>query len=466
MHSSSLSHSHLGTLESQLSEYAEREESTMSISREAKEKVEQAMLERDQAVSREAQGRREIARLLESRRTQASEAMGHEEQAVSEMRTRMEEQLRARDDSISKLGVRVTEMQSKMERAVRDSRSSKNERESLMDDVIAERKRLRATIDDFATRTKESVERRDRAEGERNILFFFSNFFDFSINKNYILYHTDTQTLFLFSSQLILFFSSSPATTLTTTQDLAEKEQEMALIKAELNDKMNHLSDRLSDMTKQNSSKSSEVKRLENDLRNLKVLLSKERIDGSNTRSLLQEEASRVTETAAKQVADIQSRLDKSNRDHADGQASTASLLAAHERRSSNNVRELQENVDSLQRLIREKNEENSRLNSRAVQLEQQLTVAISGQQDLEQQMLSLSREMETLRDQRREATKKQRDASSRMSGLIQSEETRLRQLSEGRMENARLNREVQRLEATLGRKSGARSSSRSPTRA
>ena len=240
----------------------------------------------------------------------------------------------------------------------------------------------------------------------------------------------------------------------------------MALIKAELNDKMNHLSDRLSDMTKQNSSRSSEVKRLENDLRNLKVLLSKERVDGSNTRSLLQEEASRVTETAAKQVADIQSRLDKSNRDHADGQASTASLLAAHERRSSNNVRELQENVDSSQRLIREKNEENSRLNSRAVQLEQQLTVAISGQQDLEQQMLSLSREMETLRDQRRDATKKQRDASSRMSGLIQSEETRLRQLSEGRMENARLNREVQRLEATLGRKSGARSSSRSPTRA
>lgn len=178
MHPSSLSLSHLGTLESQLSEYAEREESTMSISREAKEKVEQAMLERDQAVSREAQGRREIARLLESRRTQASEAMGHEEQTVSETRTRMEEQLRARDDSISKLGVRVTEMQSKMERAVRDSRSSKNERESLMDDVIAERKRLRTTIDDFATRTKESVERRDRAEGEREKHFsFFFKFF-------------------------------------------------------------------------------------------------------------------------------------------------------------------------------------------------------------------------------------------------------------------------------------------------
>ena len=76
-----------------------------------------------------------------------------------------------------------------------------------MDDVIAERKKLRTTIDDFATRTKESVERRDRAEA---------------------------------SAQSIM-------------QDLAEKEQEMALVKAELNDRLHHLQERLSDTTKQNS---------------------------------------------------------------------------------------------------------------------------------------------------------------------------------------------------------------------
>ena len=58
---------------------------------------------------------------------------------------------------------------------------------------------------------------------------------------------------------------------------------------------------------------------------------------------------------------------------------------------------------------------------------------------------------------------KKHKNAASRMSGLIQSEETRLRQLSEGRMENARLNREVKRLETALGRKNA---NSRSPTKA
>ena len=104
--------------------------------------------------------------------------------------------------------------------------------------------------------------------------------------------------------------------------------------------------------------------------------------------------------------------------------------------------------------------QECARANSRAIQLEQQLTVAIAGQQDLEQQMLHITREMESIRDLKNETTKKYKNSTSRMSGLIQSEETRLRQLSEGRMENARLNREVQRLEQALGRKSNRSSGS------
>ena len=154
------------TLESQLSEYAGREESTMSIAREAKEKVEQAMLERDQAVAREAQGRREIARLLEQRRGQAAAAMGHEEQSLQETRGRLELQLKSRDDSITKLGSRCAELQAKMERSARDQRTATVEREALMKDVETERTRLRDTIDEFGAKTKESVERRDRAEAQ------------------------------------------------------------------------------------------------------------------------------------------------------------------------------------------------------------------------------------------------------------------------------------------------------------
>ena len=76
---------------------------TVNIARESKEKVEQAMLERDQALAREAQGRREIARLLEQRRAQASEAMEHEEASLESSKKRLLEQLAARDKNFNEL---------------------------------------------------------------------------------------------------------------------------------------------------------------------------------------------------------------------------------------------------------------------------------------------------------------------------------------------------------------------------
>ena len=55
-------------MEKQLSEYAEREEQVVALSKESKERVEAALLERDQAVAREVQSRQEIARLLEKQK--------------------------------------------------------------------------------------------------------------------------------------------------------------------------------------------------------------------------------------------------------------------------------------------------------------------------------------------------------------------------------------------------------------
>lgn len=74
----------------------------------------------------------------------------------------------------------------------------------------------------------------------------------------------------------------------------------MALVKTELNDRLAHLQERMADLTKENSVKTSEIKRLETEMRNTKNALSKERRDGQTQRQVLQEEASRVTETAGR----------------------------------------------------------------------------------------------------------------------------------------------------------------------
>ena len=74
----------------------------------------------------------------------------------------------------------------------------------------------------------------------------------------------------------------------------------MALVKTELNDRLAHLQERMADLTKENSVKTSEIKRLDTEMRNTKNALSKERRDGQTQRQVLQEEASRVTETAGR----------------------------------------------------------------------------------------------------------------------------------------------------------------------
>ena len=72
----------MGGMEKQLAEYAANEEHTAALARGSKEKVELAVLERDQAQAREVQARREIARLLEARRAAATEALEAQEAAV------------------------------------------------------------------------------------------------------------------------------------------------------------------------------------------------------------------------------------------------------------------------------------------------------------------------------------------------------------------------------------------------
>ena len=69
-------------MEKQLSEYAEREEQVVALSKESKERVEAALLERDQAVAREVQSRQEIARLLEKQKDLAVNRVEAEERAA------------------------------------------------------------------------------------------------------------------------------------------------------------------------------------------------------------------------------------------------------------------------------------------------------------------------------------------------------------------------------------------------
>ena len=103
-------------MEKQIAEYATREEQTLALARESRESVEQANLERDQGVAREAQARREIARLLEEKRTGAAEAEARQNVAINAIRESMGQRLIARDTDVTAL---ISEVSGQSENAQR-----------------------------------------------------------------------------------------------------------------------------------------------------------------------------------------------------------------------------------------------------------------------------------------------------------------------------------------------------------
>ena len=151
-------------MEEQLTEYASREEQTVTLVKESKERVETALLERDQAVAREVQSRQEIARLLEKRREYAKELMAAEEKVAKETRDRMMEQLKARDEELNQLSERCAILQTDMARKDREAKAAQAERMSLLGEVNEERQRLRDSIDAFAAKSLERTTRQNEAE--------------------------------------------------------------------------------------------------------------------------------------------------------------------------------------------------------------------------------------------------------------------------------------------------------------
>ena len=151
-------------MEKQLSEYAEREEQVVALSKESKERVEAALLERDQAVAREVQSRQEIARLLEKQKDLAVNRVEAEERAAENMRQKMLIKLKQRDVEVNDLSEKCVTLQTDLDRFRREKDAAVNERNQLLDEVNEERLRLTMKIEEFASKTTERVTRQNQGK--------------------------------------------------------------------------------------------------------------------------------------------------------------------------------------------------------------------------------------------------------------------------------------------------------------
>lgn len=84
-------------------DHRSREESVRSLAQESKEKVEEVLLERDNAQAKEVAARAEIARLLQGQREQAKGAAARTQQEIDAATAPLKEQIQQRDEEIDDL---------------------------------------------------------------------------------------------------------------------------------------------------------------------------------------------------------------------------------------------------------------------------------------------------------------------------------------------------------------------------
>ena len=113
-------------LERQLSEYASREAEIEKQSKENKEKTEEALVARDQAMTREEQLRREIDRLYDEKKKLTLSKHADVEAAVQTAKEVAACQIKSLEADLQEMASRNARLKSEEERAFREARSAQN----------------------------------------------------------------------------------------------------------------------------------------------------------------------------------------------------------------------------------------------------------------------------------------------------------------------------------------------------
>ena len=157
-------------------------------------------------------------------------------------------------------------------------------------------------------------------------------------------------------------------------------------------------------------------------------------------------ERNHINRLHARQVADLKAQLETTTQTHKDAQEKTSALVIAQERMAERARRNLEDAVSHHQRMLRDKTDEAERAEARARELEARLASMISEQQDMEYNYLKMASDLENALRVKQSAEEKARVTSKQLSQILEKEEIKLKELTESKLENERLRRQVERM--------------------
>lgn len=167
----------MGAQERQIGDYAAREAEVEALSRECKERIEEAMIARDQAISRESQLQRANERLLEEKRQEAQAKQAEVDEAVAQARQRAEQKIRGLEEQLAESAARSAQSKFDEERVQKDFLSAREALEKLRSQAEEERRAFEAALKTLEERLKlaeigrneDAVRRREVQEQNKSL---------------------------------------------------------------------------------------------------------------------------------------------------------------------------------------------------------------------------------------------------------------------------------------------------------
>jgi len=146
-------------MEKQLTEFQAREEGVSQLSRECKEKVEDALLVRDQANAICTSLRREVAKLLEQRKKSVEEAANQHETIIDTIKSKMQATIDKKERACHELTISNAKLKVEAERCKREKQTAEETYVKLRNTLESERSNLKSKFDGCSKRIWETEAR-------------------------------------------------------------------------------------------------------------------------------------------------------------------------------------------------------------------------------------------------------------------------------------------------------------------
>lgn len=398
----------VATQNSELFELRRREEATKQLEVDSRQRVEQANLERNQAMAVSTQRKEEVARLQEERIREARDAAKERQAAVQQAIVRAQTQIHA-------LGVELEESETRRVRADSEASAAKADALEAASRLADLRKSAAEEIKRLETSLAKISERAERAEAlasERE---------------------AEASRTLQNCAARVAEAEQERATSLDTAQSLRQQLQSNGLaLEASKTESKRLLA---------------EAEAADKDAARMRQELANFRLAGDAKLEATEQRAALAQQKLAQRITTAESRAQEMEQDLDNARAALARV-------SSHHKDELSAHISHFERLVNEQKEENARLRARSEDLSAQLHVMQAERAELVTNVKQSEARLQKAEAVYLSSEKRAADQKQQLAELLATEEKRVGELTELRktldQTQVKINRAVRERDAAL----------------